>query len=150
MPDSVSYSGPLLYLLFGVVYGSWGFSLFVVYDSLRRGTAEFGSRPRQLIWTIPQAVYLAIFTANQFPIPPVADYLGYVILALILPVIVQQVAYLLRVVFPSPKRLAMRAALSDEAEEAYIEEIVAAVRADEPPPEPEHADVSAAEDARDS
>jgi hypothetical protein len=95
--------GPGMYALIAFVWAGFIAAVMLVLDGLvRRRVAGFGTRARQLRWVVPQGVYAVLFLANQ--IPAVAAYTGTVVLALVAPALVMQVAYLLRVVYPRPER----------------------------------------------
>jgi hypothetical protein len=87
--------------------------VLLIIDSLRRPASDFG-RLGRAPWVVPQAIFV-VMSVFGF----VASILGSgkalpaafaaVLGVLIIVAAAQQVAYLLRVVYPSPRRRAMRA-----------------------------------------
>ena len=102
----------------------WAFSGFVAVDSMRRRRTDYaGVVEGRLVYAAPQAVFFVVFILWQIPwIPANAPWIGNLLLAIPL-VLAQQMAYLLRVVYPTSKRLEKRL----DAECALLRE------ADEPP-----------------
>lgn len=80
-------------------------ALAIVVDSLRRPRTAFG-RAGRWPWIVLQAVFfgMTLYGMLVTPVPALLSAMS----ALTLIAVVQQVAYLLRVVFPSPKRASAR------------------------------------------
>jgi hypothetical protein len=94
--------GPVFLFVIGVLWFTGVVSLWVTSDSLRaRREAMFSCLPEpRWFYAVPQGAYFVMFVLGQIGI-------GGGVVALAAPlVLVQQVAYLLRVVFPTPERLA--------------------------------------------
>lgn len=111
-------NGWLVYVIIGFVYLSLAGALAVTVDTLRRPRRDFG-RLGKAVWLVVQPLYLigGVITL-------VADMgitYSTVVGGLFLIALVQQVAYLLRVVFPSPARVAAKDALI--AEESRVAEV---------------------------
>jgi hypothetical protein len=85
------------------------FSAFVAVDSLRRRHTDYaGVFEGRYFYALPQAVFFALFLGSRFAVVvKAAPWIAYAILAVPL-VLAQQMAYLLRVVFPTKKRLELR------------------------------------------
>lgn len=97
----------------GFGFGMWflailGFVLLagavaIVVDSIRRPRTAFGLTGRWP-WIVVQSAFFGVTLFGMFVTP--GQTLSAAMGVLTLVALVQQIAYLLRVVFPSPKRLA--------------------------------------------
>jgi hypothetical protein len=129
---TIKLVGPGLLALIALAILIWAMSGFVTVDSLRRRRTDYaGVFESRWFYTLPQALFFVVFVAWQVPwIPAHAPWVGD--LLIIIPLILaQQMAYFLRVVFPTSKRLELRldaeCALLREPDEEPVEG--AAVRA---------------------
>ena len=122
MHGDLVFRGWFLTALYVLMVLLWLGALAVVVDALRRPSGEFGAFGR-VPWIGLQSVFVVAstfgFVASLFgfsdALPPAfAAVLG----VLMILAAVQQVAYLLRVVFPSPARLRARAAGPADASRA--------------------------------
>lgn len=123
MISTISLSDPIRLAIVALGILIWAFSGFVAYNSLqRRGTDYAGVFEGRWFYALPQAAFVVAFIVWQIPLiserlPWMHNF--YVVLPVVL---AQQMAYLLRVVFPTSKRLEKRldaecAALRDVDEE---------------------------------
>ncbi len=104
--------GPLFWLLEVIQLLAFGLSLYVLVDSLRRPAAHFAGLPESR-WTYAatQGVFLAAFALDQIPaVSAIAPWLGYISVLGAPFALAVQVAYLLRLVFPTQERLESRRA----------------------------------------
>ena len=114
MHGDLVFRGWFVTLMYVVVVLLWLGAVAVIVDCLRRPSSEFGALGRGP-WVVLQSVFVVVSTfgfaasllgfSKALP-PAFAAALG----ALMILAAIQQVAYLLRVVFPSPARLSARAA----------------------------------------
>ena len=92
--------GPFYWFMVTLLMLAGMLSAFVVLDSLRRRLRDRAAKPTVAWWAyiVPQAAYFVLLMVVQTPLlPPVAS----AVLVLATPLaLVQQFAYLLRVVFP--------------------------------------------------
>jgi hypothetical protein len=97
--------GPVYWGLLVVFYGVGLASLALLLDSLRarRATAFAAGRLGAWVWRVPQAVFFVLFVLTNLPYELGVGALFFAALPFALG---QQIAYLLRVVYPSPERLA--------------------------------------------
>jgi len=107
--DKIALAGPGLYALVVVLLADAIAAVFLVVNALRRPDSDYAGVPEgRWSYVVPQALYVAIYTIAQLPfltaLVPWAG--GYALVAPLL--IVQQLAYLLRVVFPTHGRLKAR------------------------------------------
>ena len=109
MHSDLTLSGPVWWLLVFLMYACGGLALFVTLDPWRaRRVPAFAVNPQsRWYWSLPQGLYFVLFLVGSMP--------GVRIPALAMTLVVAtpfalglQIAYLLRVVYPSPKRLAER------------------------------------------
>jgi hypothetical protein len=109
MTATVQMVGPGLIALIVLALLIWGFSGFVAVDSLRRRRTDYaGVIEGRWFYAAPQAVFFIVFILWQVPwIPVNAPWIGNLLLAIPL-ILAQQMGYLLRVVYPTSKRLEKR------------------------------------------
>lgn len=106
---TLSLAGPVYWLFLGLTALIVGLAVFVLVDLVRaRNRAFQGSAFARLAWGVPQIVLLA-FVLLAFTPGIVNATIGGIVAALLLPALAIQIAYLLRVVFPSPARIAAHA-----------------------------------------
>jgi hypothetical protein len=122
MTATVQLVGPGLIALVALAVLIWVFSGFVAVDAVRRRRTDYaGVLEGRWFYTLPQTVFFATFIAWQIPwVQDHAAWIGNLLLAIPF-VLAQQMAYLLRVVYPTSKRLEKRldaecALLHDEVE----------------------------------
>lgn len=120
MGAAVKVMGPGLIVLIVLLVAIWAVSLFVFSDSIRRKRTDYaGVREGRWFYALPQGFFFVVFLAGQFPSLLTAfPWWGYVQIALVPLALVQQIAYLLRVVFPTSRRLEARL-LAEEDELAH-------------------------------
>lgn len=107
--NTLSLAGPVYWLFLGLTALVVGLAVYVLSDLVRvRHRAFQGSAFARLAWGVPQIVLLA-FVLLAFTPGIVNAAIGGVVAALLLPCLAIQIAYLLRVVFPSPARIAAHA-----------------------------------------
>lgn len=117
MHGEIGLGGPLFWVLTAFMYGVGAFALFAALDPHRpRRAAALGGAVGKWLWSAPQAVYLLLFAwANVFGFDSTT---GVTVFVLATPAaFAAQIAYLLRVVYPSPARLAEIAGSHDGAGE---------------------------------
>lgn len=87
----------------------WAFAAFVAFNSLQRRRTDYaGVFEGRWFYAIPQAAFVAAFVIWQMPwVPDTITWMRDFYIALPI-VLAQQMAYLLRVVFPTSKRLEKR------------------------------------------
>ena len=119
---TVSLNDPIRVAIIALGILIWAFAAFVAFNSLQRRNTDYaGVLEGRWFYAVPQATFVVAFIVWQIPL--VSERLPwmhnfYVVLPVIL---AQQMGYLLRVVFPTSKRLEKRldaecAALRDAAE----------------------------------
>ena len=106
---TVRLVGPGLLALVALAVLIWAFSGFVTFDSLRRRRTDYaGVFEGRWFYAIPQALFFVVFVAWQVPwIQTNAPWIGNLLIAIPF-VLAQQMAFLLRVVYPTSKRLEKR------------------------------------------
>ena len=115
--ETISIIGPGAIVLLVLYFAVWGLSLYVAVDSLRRGPIDY-TRVSEGRWfyTVPQGLYFIAFGLDQIPaLSTAVPALGISLVVALIPVMVHQVAYLLRVVFPTRARLDARLEAKDRA-----------------------------------
>jgi hypothetical protein len=122
--ETVKLVGPGLLALVVLGVLIWAVSAYVGLDSLRRRVTDFAGVPEgRWFYVVPQIVFFFAFFAWQVPfVQSNVPWIGNLLLATPF-VLAQQMAYMLRVVFPTRGRLELRL----EAERA------AGLRGDEEP-----------------
>lgn len=106
---NLTLAGPVYWLFLGLTALIIGLAVYVLVDLVRLKHREFqGSAGTRVLWAVPQIVLL-VFVLMAFTPGIVNATIGGIVVALLLPVLAIQIAYLLRVVFPSPSRLAVQA-----------------------------------------
>jgi hypothetical protein len=137
MTATIKLVGPGLLTLIGLALLIWLVSGFVTIDALRRPRTDYaGVLEGRWFYALPQAVFFVVFIAWQVPwVPANAPWVGDLLIAIPL-ILAQQMAYLLRVVFPTSKRLEKRldaeCALLEEPDEEQAQETTAEPGAIEP------------------
>ena len=112
MGHSIQIVGPGAIVIAALYLALWACSVGVTIDALRRPASDFAGLPEgRYLYVVLEGAYAAVFAALQVPavavaFPALAQWL--VLGALLATVLV--FAYLLRVVFPSPRRIAAREA----------------------------------------
>lgn len=122
MHGEIGLGGPLFWVLTAFVYAVGALALFVTGDPFRsRRQAAFRRDITRWLWAVPQAVYLLLFLwAN---LRGFDSMIGATIFVVATPVaFIAQIAYLLRVVYPSPARLAEREASTAAAPAEHSEQ----------------------------
>ncbi|MDP2183663.1 MAG: hypothetical protein Q8K99_14000 [Actinomycetota bacterium] len=109
MPASTDGFGLGMWLLAILGFVLLAGAVAIVIDSIRRPRSAFGLTGRWP-WIVVQAAFFGVTLYGMFVTP--AQSLSAAMGLLTLVALVQQIAYLLRVVFPSPRRT--RAASDDE------------------------------------
>jgi hypothetical protein len=109
MTETIKLVGPGLLTLIGLALLIWLVSGFVVIDALRRRRTDYaGVFEGRWFYALPQALFFIVFVAWQVPwVPANLPWVGDLLIAIPL-ILAQQMAYLLRVVFPTSKRLEKR------------------------------------------
>jgi hypothetical protein len=107
--QSIKLVGPGLLALIALAILIWAMSGFVTVDSLRRRRTDYaGVFEGRWFYTLPQALFFVVFVAWQVPwVPAHASWVGNLLILIPL-ILAQQMAYFLRVVFPTSKRLEKR------------------------------------------
>ncbi|HEY5468009.1 MAG TPA: hypothetical protein VIK85_02790 [Coriobacteriia bacterium] len=125
MIATVSLNDPIRLAIVALGILIWAFAGFVAFNSLQRRNTDYaGVFEGRWFYAVPQAAFVVAFIVWQIPLiserlPWMHNF--YVVLPVIL---AQQMGYLLRVVFPTSKRLEKRldaecaAIRHSEAEEA--------------------------------
>jgi hypothetical protein len=111
MPYSVGLGVPGVWALWVLAVLIWGFSGFVAINSLRRRRTDYaGVFEGRWFYAIPQAIFFVAFILFIVWLPWAQTFIPWIAETLVaLPfVLAQQMAYLLRVVFPTSKRLEKR------------------------------------------
>jgi hypothetical protein len=101
MPVTLEFNNPVMISLAVLAVLIWGSSAYVTYDALHRRKTDYaGVLEGRWFYAGPQAAFFVAFAAN-------APWINNMLL--VLPVaLAQQMAYLLRVVYPTGKRLEKR------------------------------------------
>jgi len=112
----LDFGGPVLWGLLVVFYGVGLASLALMLDSLRarRARALVAGRLGAWVWRVPQAAFFVLFVLTNLPYELGVGPLFFAALPFAFG---QQIAYLLRVVYPSPARLAAWAEAGGESAE---------------------------------
>jgi hypothetical protein len=110
MGDSIQVVGVGAILIAALYLVVWGSAVGVAIDALRRPAADFvGVAEGRYLYAVVEGVYAAIFAALQMPVVAAAfSFLAQWLAVGTLTAVVLIFVYLLRVVYPSPKRLAAR------------------------------------------
>jgi hypothetical protein len=106
---TVKMGGPGLLALIALAVLIWAFSAYVAFDAVRRRRTDYAGVPEgRWFYAIPQAFFFVLFIAWQIPwVQTNAAWIGN--LLIVIPVVLaQQMAYLLRVVYPTSNRLEKR------------------------------------------
>ncbi len=129
MLGTIKLVGPGLLAMIGLAILIWAFSGFVTIDSFRRRRTDYaGVGEGRWFYTVPQALFFVVFILWQVPwIQSNAGWIGNLLIAIPF-ILAQQMAYLLRVVYPTSKRLEKRL----DAECAMLRETGEAVSPAEP------------------
>jgi hypothetical protein len=109
MLATVSLTDPIQLAITALGVLIWAFAGFVAFNSLqRRGTDYAGVFEGRWFYAVPQAAFVVAFVVWQIPL--LSDKLSWMrYFYVALPVVLaQQMGYLLRVVFPTSKRLEKR------------------------------------------
>lgn len=111
MSSAIKLVGPGLVFLIVLGVVVWVLSACVVIDALRRRRSDYAGVPEgRFFYAVPQAVFFCAFLAWQVSAArTLLPWVGDVVLTLPLMLVIQ-VAYLLRVVFPTAARLEARLA----------------------------------------
>lgn len=118
MHSAVDVIGPGAAAFIVALFAVAMLSLYVFADSVRRRDYDYtGVGEGRWFYALPQGLYLVAFVLSQLPLTAQAlPWVGYVQIIGAPIALIQQIAYLLRVVFPTRKRLAARV----QAEEAAL------------------------------
>jgi len=112
---TLALAGPVYWLFLGLTALIIGLAVYVLVDLVRVKHRAFqGSATVRLLWAVPQIVFL-VLVLMAFTPAIVNSTIGGAVAALLIPVLATQIAYLLRVVFPSPSRLAAQADMTAPA-----------------------------------
>jgi len=130
VPAPIDLNTPVLLGLLVLTLAILVFSAFVAVDSLRRRMSDFaGVIEGRWFYAVPQTLFFFLFIGSRLaPVVRIAPWLAYAIFAVPL-ILIQQMAYLLRVVFPTRKRLELRL----DAECAALRDEESRIAAGEPP-----------------
>lgn len=111
MHASIDVIGPGAMVFIGLLVIVWAGSLYVTIDALRRTAIDYtGVREGRWLYAVFEGLYFLVFALDQVPwIAKSVPVLGTVWLAAAIPAVAVQIAYLLRVVFPTRARLDARA-----------------------------------------
>lgn len=109
MHGTVKLVGPGLIVFVVLAVLIWAGSAFVTIDAARRRSTDFtGVGEGRWFYLVPQAAFFLAFLAWQVPfVQTVAPWIGSMVLVIPF-ILAQQMAFLLRVVFPTRKRLEKR------------------------------------------
>jgi hypothetical protein len=116
MTSTVTLLGPGLIALIALAVLIWAMSAYVTIDSLRRRRTDYaGVGEGRWFYAVPQLLFFIAFFLWQIPfIQQRVPWIGSLLIAIPL-ILAQQIGYLLRVVFPTSKRLEKRLAAEDAA-----------------------------------
>jgi hypothetical protein len=122
MTSTVTLLGPGLIALIALAVLIWAMSAYVTIDSLRRRRTDYaGVGEGRWFYAVPQLLFFIAFFLWQIPfIQQRVPWIGSLLIAIPL-ILAQQIGYLLRVVFPTAKRLEKRLAAEDAA--GYHDEV---------------------------
>jgi hypothetical protein len=124
MTSTVTLLGPGLIALIVLAVLIWAMSAYVTIDSLRRRRTDYaGVGEGRWFYAVPQVIFFIAFFLWQIPfVQQRVPWIGTLLIAIPL-ILAQQIAYLLRVVFPTAKRLEKRLAAENAAGlHDYVEE----------------------------
>lgn len=109
MGYKIALAGPGMYVLVLVLLTDAVAAVFLVINALRRPASDYAGVPEgKWSYVIPQSLYVLLYVIAQAPVlGALVPWAGVYALAAPL-VIAQQIAYLLRVVFPTHGRLEAR------------------------------------------
>lgn len=109
MAETVKLVGPGLLALVVLGVLIWAVSAYVFIDSLRRRATDYAGVPEgRWFYAVPQITFFIAFFAWQVPsVQSTLPWIGNLLLATPF-VLAQQMAYLLRVVFPTRRCLELR------------------------------------------
>jgi hypothetical protein len=115
--NAIDVIGPGAIAFIVVLFAIGFLSLYVLTDSLRRPAHDYtGVREGRWFYAVLQGVHFVAFVLAQLPLVAEAvPWVGYIQIVGAPMVLSQQVAYLLRVVFPTQKRLEARAQAKEAA-----------------------------------
>jgi hypothetical protein len=115
--STVDIIGPGAIVLVVILIAVGMLSLYVFGDSVRRRAHDYvGVAEGRWFYTLPQGLYFVAFVLAQLPLVAQAlPWVGYVQVVGAPIALIQQVAYLLRVVFPTQKRLDARLSAKEAA-----------------------------------
>ena len=119
MHEGITFNTWFIWLLYGLFAAVLLAAVAVVVSALRRPTTDFG-RWGRAPWLVVQGGLLAVSVAAAVAGAvgagsPFGAYASAAMGLLLVAAAAQQIAYLLRVVFPSPARHALRTGLDAEA-----------------------------------
>jgi hypothetical protein len=110
---AVTLNGPGVWIIRGLLLATWALAAYVVIDSARRPATAFEvTREGRLFYLVPQALYFFFVMFAQIPNAPVVGAVALVGMPFAL---AHQVAYLLRVTFPTRARIEARQAAEKQA-----------------------------------
>ena len=110
MGHTIQVIGPGAIVIAALYLAVWACAVGVTIDALRRPSSDFVALPEgRYLYAVIEGAYAAVFAALQVPAVALAFPLlaQWLVLGALLAVMLV-FAYLLRVVFPSPKRVAAR------------------------------------------
>jgi len=107
--STIKLVGPGLLALVALAVLIWAFSAYVAFNALQRRGTDFAGVPEgRWFYAVPQCAFFVVFLAWQVPwIQANAPWIGNMLIVIPL-ILAQQMAYLLRVVYPTSKRLEKR------------------------------------------
>lgn len=117
MHSAIDVIGPGAVVFIVMIFAVGLLSLYVFADSVRRRGYDYtGVGEGRWFYALPQGLYFAVFVLSQLPlVAQVLPWVGYAQVIGAPMALIQQVAYLLRVVFPTRKRLDVRLAAKEAA-----------------------------------
>ena len=109
MHGDIGYGGPGYIVVIAYVVGIALLAAWVMFDATRpKRASAFAVRPwTRWAWFAPQALFIVTVVVQALPWT-VNTFLSLALLLMSPFVLVSQVAYLLRVAYPTPERLAAR------------------------------------------